>query len=424
MTASTTGVPAGTPAVPAVVRPQPAKPWRPRLLVVAGIALLALNLRSAAVSVSPVLGDLRRDLDLTTTAAGLLGMLPPFAFAVFGALTPAVIRRVGLERTAWLTMALAGGGQLLRALAPEPAGFLMLSLLSLGGMGMGNVVLPPLVKRYFPDRIGAVTAAYVLLLQIGTALPPLLAVPVADIAGWRVSIGQWTLLAAVAAVPWVVLSVRTGRARAGDGAEAMPRHVPVRAVLGSPTAWGLAGLIGMTSLNTYAMFAWLPEIFVEAGLDRLAAGSLLSLYAGVAIPAAVLVPWVAARMRNPLPIVLGCIAFYVVGYAGLALAPGGLPVLWTVCAGVAPAAFPLSLALVNLRSRSHEGSAALSGFSQGVGYAVAGLGPLVVAALRQATGGWLGPMIFLGGTLVVQVVAGVVVCRPRAVEDELSGRRH
>jgi CP family cyanate transporter-like MFS transporter len=359
------------------------------------------------------------ELGLSTSGAGLLGMAPPFAFAVFGALTPAIVRRLGLERTAWIGMALAGAGQLLRGFAPEAVSFLAFSLFALGGMGIGNVVLPPLVKRYFPDRVGPVTSAYVVLLALSTAVPPLLAVPVADEAGWRVSVGQWSLLAAVAVVPWVVAS-RRPEARRPPELGALTAHIPIHVVLRSPLAWGLAALIGVTSLNTYAMFAWLPELLVDAGLDDGQAGALLGLYAAVGMPVAVLVPWLAARMRNPLPIVLVTLLFYVGGYAGLALAPAWSPVLWVVLAGLAPAAFPLSLALVNLRSRTTQGSAALSGFAQGVGYTLAGLGPLVVAVLHESSGGWRLPLLFLAGTLAVQVTGAVVVCRPRMVEDDLS----
>ena len=421
MTALQTRQPEGARAVRATESSQTAAPWRPRLLVLLGILLVALNLRGAVTAVSPVLGDLRNDLGLTTSGAGLLGMVPPFAFALFGALTPAVIRRIGLERTAWTAMALASAGQLLRAVAPESVTFLAFSLLALGGMGMGNVVLPPLVKRHFPDRIGVVTGAYVLLLSLSTALPPLFAVPVADASGWRVSVGQWGLLAGAAVLPWLVAARRPATPDEPSAAhDTEAPHIPVLVVLRSPVAWGLAGLIGMTSLNTYALFAWLPELFVDAGIDDADAGALLSLYAAVGMSTAVLVPWLASRMRNPLPIVFASLVLYAVGYAGLALSPASVPVVWAVVTGLAPAAFPLSLALVNLRSRTSQGSAALSGFAQGVGYTVAGLGPLVVGVLRESTGGWGAPIAFLGVTLVVQVVGGVVVCRPRMVEDDLA----
>jgi CP family cyanate transporter-like MFS transporter len=398
-------------------------PWRPRLLVAAGLVLVAVNLRPAVTAVSPLLQDAQRDLGMSATAAGLLGTAPTLAFAVFGALAPWAARRVGLERIAWIAMLLAAAGQVLRALAPETVSFLACSVLALGGMGIANVVLPPLVKRYFPDRVGTMTGAYVLLLAFGTALPPLFAVPVGQASHWRVAVGSWALLAAVAAVPWVLAARRAAARARSAGASMADPHLPATALLRSPVAWGLAALLGMTSLNTYAMFAWLPALLVDGGLTAGAAGGMLSLFAAVGMPLSLFVPWAAARMRNPFPLVVAFLACYAVGYTGLLLAPGAATAVWVVAAGLGPGAFPMSLALVNLRSATTEGSAALSGFAQGVGYTVAGAGPLVVGWLRDVTGGWTLGLAFLAATLVVQVAGAAVICRPRMVEDDVRPGR-
>ena len=91
----------------------------------------------------------------------------------------------------------------LRSLAGGTGGLLSGSIVALAGMGMGNVVLPPLVKRYFPDRVGALSTLYITVLQLGTILPALAAVPVAAAVGWRISMGAWALVAVAAALPWI-----------------------------------------------------------------------------------------------------------------------------------------------------------------------------------------------------------------------------
>lgn len=400
-----------------------------RLVIAAGVVLLALNLRPAATAVSPVLHRVSEDIGLAGTAAGLLGTAPTLAFAVFGALTPLVVRRIGLERTAWVAMAIAAAGQLARAAAPDTGTFLALSFLALGGMGMGNVVLPPLVKRWFPDRVAAMTAAYVLLLALGTSLAPLAAVPVANGLGWRASVATWGLLALVAAVPWVVAGrrdVRRSRAVHRHPAHGRPRtgdRLATRDVLRSPVAWGLATFLGMTSLNTYAMFAWLPALLLDAGLPEHRASLQLALFAAVGMPTSLVVPWAAARMRNPFPLVLGFLVAYLAGYTGLLLAPATGTSAWVMLSGLGPAAFPLALTLVALRSRTTGGAVALSGFAQGAGYLVAGAGPLFVGALREATGDWRASFAFLFATLAVQVAGGAVACRPRYVEDAADAAR-
>ena len=80
-----------------------------RVLLLGGLLLLSLNLRPAAVSVGPVLDELRDGLDMGPASAGLLTSLPVLAFAVFGALAPAAAARLGPHRVTFL--ALLGRGR-------------------------------------------------------------------------------------------------------------------------------------------------------------------------------------------------------------------------------------------------------------------------------------------------------------------------
>ena len=75
-----------------------------RGLVVVGIVVLAFNLRPAAVSVGPVLGEIRSGLGMSSTQAGVLTSLPVLAFAVFGALAPRLARHIGLHRLTMLAL--------------------------------------------------------------------------------------------------------------------------------------------------------------------------------------------------------------------------------------------------------------------------------------------------------------------------------
>ena len=61
--------------------------------------LFVLNLRPAITSLSPIYDQIGRSFLLTATALGILGMLPPLAFAFFGALTPRLIPKLGLEKS-------------------------------------------------------------------------------------------------------------------------------------------------------------------------------------------------------------------------------------------------------------------------------------------------------------------------------------
>jgi CP family cyanate transporter-like MFS transporter len=286
-------------------------------------------------------------------------------------------------------------------------------------MGVGNVLLPPLVKRYFPDRIGLMTALYATIMSVCTLLPPLVAVPVADAAGWHVSVGMWAGVGVIAVLPWLRIVITRKPAHPDRDAvvEEVDRSMAAR-VWRSGLAWAMAVMFAASSLNAYAMFAWLPQIVHDvAGTPPAQAGALLSVYAGMGIPAGLLVPLLAARMRRVSLLIYAGVVFFLAGYLGIILAPAAATWLWVALAGLGPLLFPLSLVLINVRTRTHAAAVALSGFTQGLGYTLGALGPLAVGVLHQLTGGWTVPLLVLSGTALAAAAAGAVVARPVPLED-------
>ena len=387
-----------------------------RWLALAGILLAAFNLRTAVTSLTPLLQVVGADFGFGSATAGLLGMLPTASFAFFGVATARIVHRLGLERTTTLAMAMATAGLLARGLVPGTLGLVLASLLALAGMGIGNVTLPPLVKRHFPRRVGVLSSLYITLLQLGTMLPAFVAVPLANAYNWRVSLASWSLASLVALLPWLALLRRQGHAHGGD----LPDTHPPRKARAwhSRLGWALCTMFGMTSLATYSMFTWLPRWFVEAGATPQAAGNLLGVYSGVTLLPTLLVPLFATRMRQPFLIVGVALACYAIGFAGMLWRPLAFPVLWSALLGMAGMTFPLGLVLINLRTRTPAGSAMLSSFVQGVGYTLACLGPLLFGLLHEWSGRWNWPVAFIGLCLAALAWGGWQACRPRYLEDE------
>lgn len=414
--------------------------WAGRTLALLGVLLVALSLRTPVAALSPILDRIGAEMTLDAVVLALIGAAPPLAFAASGFVAPALARRIGLEQALLLALAAMSLGHLVRAVAPESLALTLGTVLTLLGVGLGNVLLPAIVRRYFPDRIGLITSLYATLLSVSTALPPLIAVPVADSAGWRVSLAVWMLVSLMAAVPWVaVLLEKRPRLVAGatggasdevadavTGAVPVVVHPPATGRLGvrmlrSPTAWALAVIFGSSSLSAYACFAWLPTMLVEhAGASDVTAGALLALYAFMGFPAGIIVPIVAARFPRgaALMVVLGA-AFFALGYLGLLLAPAAATAVWVASAGLGPLLFPLALVLINLRSASPASTVALSGFVQTIGYIVGAVGPFVVGLLHDASGGWTVPLVFLLVVMTVILPAAAVLARNRVVDSEL-----
>jgi CP family cyanate transporter-like MFS transporter len=399
--------------------------WAGRSLALVGIVLVAFNLRSAVASLSPILAELETDIELDPTAIGVLGMLPPLCYAVFGIVTPLFAKRLGLEQALVLALVALTAGLAGRGLATDAVWLLVSSALTFAAIGVGNVLLPPLVKRYFPDRVGLMTTVYATAMSISTFVPPLVAVPVAAAADWRVSLGQWSAIAALSVIPWVALLVHPSRrarrdavaAAAGAPEEAAPSQL--RRAAGSPIAWALTTIFAVSSLSAYVMFAWLPTILHDiAGTGHAEAGALLSLFAAMGLPASLVVPLVAARYGRIRLLVGVSVASIVLGYGGLLLAPATATWLWVALIGTGPLLFPLSLVLINLRTRTHAGAVALSGFVQSTGYLIVAAAPVLVGILHEWTGGWTLVLWLLLASAVPAAVAGLALARPRYLEDD------
>jgi MFS transporter, CP family, cyanate transporter len=401
----------------------PARPlWRGRALALVGIVLLAFSLRSAVASLSPLYDHIARDFALPSTIIGLIGTAPPLCYALFGLVAPGLERRFGLERTTITALSVIALGLVARALAPNAGALLAASALVFAGIGVGNVLLPALVKKYLPDRIGLMTTVYSTMMAISTFVPPLVAVPLADATDWHLSVGVWALFAISAMVPWIVQAVRERSNPVDvDLEDASPRVLGRMWRLWTP--WALIVSFVATSSTAYISFAWLPTILVEvAGVTPQAAGSLLSLFALVGLPTSLLVPVLVARFRLIMPLWILAAACGVTGSLGLLFAPTFAPWLWVVCLGLVPLLFPAVLVLVGLRTRTHDATVALSSFVQSVGYGITMLTPVGVGLVHDATGTWTAALVFLGVIAVLALPAGPVIARARTIEDEWEQR--
>ena len=384
------------------------------LLVLVGIVLLSVNLRPAAVSVGPVLDELRDGLDMGPASAGLLTSLPVLAFAVFGALAPAAAARLGPHRVTLLALLGVVVGLAGRSVVRQETAFLALSLVAVAGMAMANVLIPSLVRLHFPDRLGLMTALYTTSLAVGLTAAFLLTVPVADAFGsWRYGIGAWAVLAGVAALPWIPL------VRHDETLETPEREVRFGDVARTRLGWAMTLFFGLQSLMAYVVFGWFATLWRDHGFGAGTASALVGIVAGMSIPLSLYLPQAVARpgdQRWVLVLVMGC---YPVAYTGLLVAPHALAVLWAVVLGAALTTFPIVLTYIGLRTRTAGATAALSGWTQSTGYLVGAAGPFGIGILHDASDGWTVPLLVLLVLCVPLFMVGLYAGRPAHIADQL-----
>jgi CP family cyanate transporter-like MFS transporter len=376
----------------------------------AAIVLTALNLRTAVASVPPLLDEIRADVPLSTSAAGALTTLPVVCMAAGAPVAPRLARRLGTEgMVAALALTIVAG--ILLRLAPGVVPLFAGTAVAGLGIALGNVLVPSLIKRDFAERhVGLMTGGYTMAISASGALAAALTIPAEDAIGhgWRPALAVWAAPALVVAVLWIPWAAR-GRPA--------PSATPLPSLWRNRLAWQVTAFMGIQSLLFYSCLSWLPALLRAEGVDRGAAGALLSVMLLTAIPTCLLVPVRASRARDQRAAIAVTLAVYAAGLTGLLVAPGAAPAAWATLLGFAQGALlALAFLMFGLRAPDQAHAAQLSAMAQTVGYAVAAAGPLLLGVLRDATGSWTAPVAVLLAVLVPLFAAGMAAGRARQVK--------
>lgn len=377
------------------------------VLLVAGILCIAMALRAPVTGVAPLIGMIRAQLGLSSTAAGMLITLPLLAFAGGSLAAAGLARRYGLERTLFGALLLIAAGIVGRSLGSEAA--LYAGTLVIGaGIALGNVLLPSLVKRDFPRRVAGLTSAYVLTMSVIAGAASAVAIPLAALsdATWRFSALCLLAVPALGALLWLPqLSRRTRPA-------SVTAHAPHGERLwGSALAWQVTLFLGINSFVFYVMVSWLPAILQDAGYTAEQAGSLHGLLQLMSAGPALFLAPAVRRMKDQRAVAAGAAGASCVAMIGLIVAPGWAS-LWIVLMGLGMGAgIILGLAFVGLRARHAQQAASLSGMAQFVGYLLAASGPLLIGALHDALGGWSAALALCAAACGAMAAAGLYAGR-------------
>jgi CP family cyanate transporter-like MFS transporter len=296
-------------------------------------------------------------------------------------------------------------------------------------IGVGNVLVPALIKGAFPHRVGALTSLYGSLMVVGATVSAAVAVPVAEAAGWPLSLGLWAVPAAIGAVVVLVSAVVDDRATAAtDRARARVARragagVPARVLHRSSVAWHVTAFMGLQSLLFYVALAWLPDILVERGMTDVRAGVMVSVLNVGGLVGVLVAPALADRVDDQRWYANASGVATVAGVA-LLLAPGTAlaPVASAVLGLGLGATVGLAFAFFSLRTSNATEAAAVSGMAQTWGYLVSAFGPILWGALRDASQSWTVPLVALLVVAVGTTVAGHLAGRDRLLDLAAIGR--
>ncbi|MDF9751977.1 MFS transporter [Arthrobacter sp. ES3-54] len=389
-----------------------------RMLAYMGICLvlIGLNLRTVFSSFAAVLPEVTADAGLPAWAVMVLTTVPVTLLGVFAPLAPALARRFGAERVLLGAMAVLTAGLLLRPVELPAAGHLPALLAGTAACGAAislcNVLLPGVVKRDFPRRLGLMGGLYTTAICASAALGAGFTFPVFRATGqWTAALWFWALPAGV-----VLLLFLPPALRASPGGPTPPAGGV--SVWRSAVAWQVTAFMVLQAMMSFSVFAWLAPILRERGVDGGTAGLIVSASIVLQMLGSLFAPALATRFRDQRAINTVVALMTGGGFALSIFGPLDVIWLWTGLLGLGQGSLTAAaLTLIMVRTRDGHAAAHLSGMMQGVGYGLGSSGTLLVGQLHQSTGSFAaaGVLFLLVGSLAA--VFGYRAGRDRFVGD-------
>lgn len=383
------------------------------IALVAGILFIAVNLRVPFTAIAPVLPLIQSDFSLSSSSVGLLTSLPLIAFAAFSPLSAAFARKFGLERTIFMAMIIISLGILMRSAGSVWALYVGTVLIGTG-IAFGNVLLPGLIKREFPENMASMTGAYSITIGAAGAIGSIAIIPLAQSWGWPIALGLLIAATLLALIFWI---------------PQLKKHDPVMMasrkksasvnVWKSPLAWQVTLFMGMNAVPFYVAVGWLPTILIDNGVSAAQAGSVHgTLQLATAIPGLIL----AATLRRLKDQKLAAVTMSLLvtlSLIGFIYLPD-LAMIWAACLGFGSgASMMLGLTFVGLRTTNADDASALSGMAQCVGYLMAAAGPLLLGQLHDWTGGWTIPLLITAAISIAGACSGLLAGRNAYLEPTI-----
>ncbi|MGP4846058.1 CynX/NimT family MFS transporter [Marinobacter sp. 1Y8] len=380
-------------------------------LTLLGLMLVALNLRPALTSVSPVLSQIGDSLSLSSSGQGILTTLPVLFLGLLAPVAPLAARRLGVDRTVLAAVIVLALALLVRPYAGI-TGLFICTVIAGGCIGVMGVLLPGIVKRDFSRSASLLTGVYTAVLCLGASAAAGATEPMRIAFGndWQAALAIWMVPAVIAAVVWWWQL---------DGKHVpKARTKPENSLFRDRLAWQVTFYMGLQSSLAYSVFGWLPTILQDRGLSPVDAGLGLSVSILTQISTAIAFPWISSHMRDQRAMLALAVILTVSGIAGCIYAPISGVWFWAVILGLGQGGtFSMALTLLAVRARDADMAARLSGMAQGVGYTMAAIGPLVLGLLHDAFDDWQVAGIFLGAIGIAALGFGIAAGRDRYVGE-------
>lgn len=393
----------------------PASGPNKRLVAVLGIlavALIGLNLRAGISSASALFHDLQQVLGYGALTAALLPSIPTLCFAIAGAATSWLLRRVGVEKGIAIALATLTLGLALRVV-PSTGMLVLGTVVSMCGLAVCNVAMPSFIREHYADRTAAMTGVYTITMSLGATTSAAVSVPLAlQLGSPSLGLASWSILSVVTMLAFLPIALAAHRRPASAPAP----HASPWKLLKTRQGILITAFFTIQAIAAYSIISWLPLILIDGGLDPATAGLVLGLAQVVTVVTNIGLLSLAARpggLRRAFMLASGS---YLLGAIALLLLPAQAAVAPALLLGFGFGVFALVLVVISKSGSTTAEATSMSTVAQSVGYLVGTMGPFGMGLAHTLSGGWTLPLTLLVAVAAVQVVLAwlLTASRPAA----------
>ena len=388
----------------------------PHLLIIfLGIIFVSFNLRAPITSVGPIIDLIQAQYNLNSSMAGFITTLPLLAFAIFSPFVAKINHKIGHGLTMFAGLLLIIIGELVRSYTNVYG--LFIGTISIGiGIAIGNVLIPSVIKHKFKKNVGSIISIYITSMCIFAALGSGLSIPATEIFGWNTSLAIWVILALLALVVWLPQLKESENYNNSDDLK-LEEIMQSKSIWKSPLAWWVTLYMGTQSLLFYTLITWIPSILMFKDFDSHFSGMMLLLFQLIGLPATLIVPIIADKIKHQKFIATIISLIYLLGIITLLLAQSTFSVILSmIFIGLGMGgAISLAIGFISLRTPHAKKAAELSGMSQSAGYLFAAVGPILIGFIFDLTKSWTNALLVLIALTLLLILFGL-----KAGRDELT----
>ena len=381
------------------------------------IFMTACNLRIPITGVGSLISMISSSLSLSSGEAGAVTAIPLLAFAAVSPVVVLISRQIGAGNLLLLSLAAMNIGIIVRSCCGNAGLFAGTVVIGLA-IGVGNVLLPAIIKTYFPERIESMTSMFTVVMQVTSAAGVAVSVPVAEAAGWQWGLAFVIPMSVIAMVFCIrerkiqISSIESGKDLPGQNKKDGIR------IYRNSLSWWIAVYMGSQSLIFYSFIAWLSPIMQDKGFDDRTAGYVLSAYVIMGFIGSAAVPFIMKRNKTQKATAIQLGAAYSIGIAAMIIGECfsvtfGAILLCGFCSGTM---ISFAMALFGLHTRDGEDASRLSGLAQSVGYLIAAAGPVLLGKVYDVLGTWTVPLGILAAVALALTAMSCIVGSDEIIE--------